>query len=347
MTLTTPGASTAAAQGECVAPDGAPGCWTIDFSDTFAGNALDLNNWEPGWFVDEGYSVSVNGRENACYNTDQVTVSGNALRIQLDPSTSPLCLDKQGDVAPYVGGIISGRDAISNPNHPTRLDDTFYTEARIKIPAIDGQVRNWPAFWSTGFGPWPATGEIDILEGLEGAAKYNYHHACGGGNCQLGAQAHPASSGDGEWHTYGAYRQLATTGESATITYFFDGVAVGTVTERVIDVPHYLIFTYTSHESQNVTTTGVAMEVDWVRTWTPNEPSPGDVSCSRGVNITDALLIAQYSASIRTGVTGCPLADPITQMNTSAGDINDDGQTNIVDALLIAQCTAGIVNANC
>lgn len=346
--LLSPGAQPASAQGDCVAPDGAPGCWEIDLVDEFMGNSLNLANWEPGWFVDQGFSRSVNHRENACYNTDQVTVQGGALHLRLDPSTSPLCLDKQGEVAPFVGGLISGRDSINNPAHPTRLDDTFYIESRIKLPAIDGQVRNWPAFWTAGGGPWPITGEIDVLEGLEGKAKYNYHFGCpAGGNCQFGAQAHPAASGDGEWHTYGAYRQLATTGDRATITYFFDGVAVGAVTERVVDTPQYLIFTYTSHESHNVTTAGVEMQVDWIRTWSPVNPSPGDVSCTLGVNISDALLIAQYSAGIRDDIATCPLPDPVTQINADVGDVNGDNQTDIVDALIIAQCTTGVINPNC
>ncbi len=337
------------AQGdECLAPFGVDGCWTVDLFDSFSGDSIDRSIWEPGWFVDQGYSVSVNNRENACYNTDQVLVANDALQIRLDTTEDPACLDKQGDVVGLVGGIVSSRDAIQNPNHAGRLDGSFYVEARILVPTADGELSNWPAFWTNGFGPWPVTGEIDILEGLGGDAKLNYHYGCSnGGNCQLGARRHPAESGDGEWHTYGALRRLATTSSPAMITYFFDGSPVATVADDIVTSPHYIIFTHTSHQTENPIAPGTTMLVDWVRSWSLAEPDRGDASCSDGVDVVDALVIAQFTAGVRTDAGACPLADPTTQLFAAAGDVNDDGVTDIVDALVVAQCTVGVVNADC
>lgn len=348
LVVIAPAQKTDAQEGECLAPFGVEGCWDVDLFDTFDGDAINRDIWEPGWFVDEGYSVSVNNRENACYNTDQVVVGGSTLQIRLDSTTDPACLDKQGDTVDLVGGIVSSRDAIQDPAHGGRLDDSFYIEARIRVPEQDGQVVNWPAFWTTGFGPWPATGEIDILEGLGGDAKFNYHYQCSDGrNCQAGAQRHPVTSGDGEWHTYGALRRLATTSSPATITFFFDGVAVATIEDNVVRSPHYIIFTYTSHQDENPIAPGSTMLVDWVRSWSLAEPDPGDATCSDGVDVVDALAIAQYSARVRTDSGGCPLTDPETQLFADAGDLNDDGSTDIIDALIVAQCSVGLPNPHC
>lgn len=337
----------AAAQADCAAPEGVEGCWQVDFVDEFDGVDLDPAAWEPGWFVDEGWSVSVNQRENACYHTDQVTVAGGRLRIQLDVTADPACLDKQGEVATLVGGVVSARDARTDPDHPVRLDDGFYIESRVRIPASGGEVVNWPAFWTAGFGPWPVTGEIDIAEGLGGESKYNYHYACGGGHCQVGGRAHAPESADGDWHTYGALRTMPTTNAPAQITIFFDGEPVATISEDVVTAPHYVIFSYTSHESNTPLATGEALEVDWVRSWSPTDPIRGDVSCSAGVNIVDALMIAQYAALLRTPTESCPLADQASQLHAPSGDVNGDERINVVDALIVAQCITGAGNPAC
>lgn len=323
---------------DCTTVAGSDGCWLLDLNEEFNGATLNPEIWEPGWFVDSGYSKSVADNENACYNSDQVSVANGRLSIRLDESTSPQCLDKHGDVAPYVGGLISSRDAIRDPDHPGRLDGSFYLESRIRIPAIDGQVRNWGAFWSTGFGPWPVTGEFDVLESLRGEAKFNYHYECPdvGGRCQAGATPHPAASSDGRWHTYAVKRTVSSADTPATVTFFFDGEPVGTITENVVDSPHYIIFTYSSHRTHDTTTTGVAMEVAWVRTYRP----AGDVTCDGSVTEDDVTAILRHHVELVGAETTCPLADPATSINVVEGDLNGDDLLNIADTLALSQCLA-------
>jgi len=337
LLITTVGAvaePTAQAQLACEAPTGASGCWVLHLDEPFSGTELNTDIWEPGWFVDQGYSKSVAKGENACYNSDQVRLAGGLLTLHLDATTSSLCLDKQGDVAPYVGGLISSRDAINDASHAGRLDGSFYLEARVRAPSIDGQVRNWPLFWSTGFGPWPRTGEFDVLEGLRGKLKYNYHFECpvGGGNCNAGATPLPAASSDGGWHTYAVERRLGTNGEPTTATYFFDGEPVATIADNVVDSPHYIIFSYSSHRTHDVTTTGLAMDVDWVRVYHP----AGDLTCDSTIDRDDVVAILEFLTGARSASSACPLGQPATQLNASAGDVDGDGQLTVADALLLA-----------
>ena len=60
--------------------------------------------------------------------------------------------------------------------------------------------------------------------------------------------------------------------------------------------------------------------------------SAGDVNSSGGVDIVDALLIAQYYVNL-----------PVSNFNSSAADVDCNGNINIVDALMIAQYYVGLV----
>jgi len=59
----------------------------------------------------------------------------------------------------------------------------------------------------------------------------------------------------------------------------------------------------------------------------------GDVNSKDGINIVDALLIAQYYVGL----------DPV-DFDEAAADVNADNKINIVDALLIAQLYVGLIN---
>ncbi len=67
----------------------------------------------------------------------------------------------------------------------------------------------------------------------------------------------------------------------------------------------------------------------------------GDVNCDNAVTVVDALLIAQYTVSNRTGVDSCPLLDVTSEVLVPTIDVNCDGAASIVDALVIAQYSVG------
>ncbi len=76
-------------------------------------------------------------------------------------------------------------------------------------------------------------------------------------------------------------------------------------------------------------------------------PAPrGEVNCDGVVNIVDALIMAQFTVSIRTDQGHCPI-NLIDGINPAAGDLNGDAKVDIIDALIVAQCDAGIANPFC
>ncbi len=72
-----------------------------------------------------------------------------------------------------------------------------------------------------------------------------------------------------------------------------------------------------------------------------------NTDCDGDVSIIDALVIAQYTAGLRSDAATCPLPDPSTQINAANADMNLDGVTDIIDALLVSQCDAGLATPFC
>ena len=85
--------------------------------------------------------------------------------------------------------------------------------------------------------------------------------------------------------------------------------------------------------------------------WTGAEPltpsyTIGDVSCDSVPDISDALLIAQFSVGLRTQADSCDGIDPAGEIGPG-GDVNNDGVVDVADALLVAQCSVGLTNVFC
>jgi len=70
----------------------------------------------------------------------------------------------------------------------------------------------------------------------------------------------------------------------------------------------------------------------------------GDVNCDLVVNVTDALLVAQYSVGNRSDSGPCHFDQGGAgfEMYASGGDIDGDGSITVTDALIIARCSVGI-----
>jgi beta-glucanase (GH16 family) len=90
-------------------------------------------------------------------------------------------------------------------------------EAHIKMPESQGM---WPAFWLLGSNiittPWPACGELDVMEHIDGSDSPaggpgtgpapGYDWVAGsvhGTGLDGGTQYHPTGFSAADWHTYG------------------------------------------------------------------------------------------------------------------------------------------------
>lgn len=206
----------------------AGGAWTRKFSDEFTGSALDTSRWTPGWFG-TGITGPVNSAETVKYNSANVSVAGGALHLRI-----------AGGYGAHINS--DGKYSFSRGA----------VEYRAFLPASGGRVANWPALWDNGQS-WPADGENDTAEGLDGQVC-TYWHASGtdAGACHGSAYA-------GAWHTYG-YEWTPT-----KVTWYYDGVKVREQATSVSS-PHYLILQNTqgAYGGPNADTD---LQVDYVRVW--------------------------------------------------------------------------------
>lgn len=177
--------------------------YTLVFDDEFNGTSLDTSKWSTGWFG-SGITQPVQSDELECYDPAQVTVTGGNLNLTAisNPETCG------GVTRPYASGIIT-----------TNGLESFtygYYEARINVPASSGAtVANWPAWWA-----FAANDEVDVLEGLDGAACGTFHSPPGSS-----ATSNCASGNLTGWHTFGA---LWVPG---TVTWYYDNVNIGSTSD--------------------------------------------------------------------------------------------------------------------
>jgi beta-glucanase (GH16 family) len=122
--------------------------WQLVFEDEFDGDSLDTSKWN----IDTGDGCpdlcGWGNNEKQVYSEDNITVSGGVLTIQ----------GRQEADGTYTSARINSKG---------KFDFQYgKVEVKARLPAGQG---TWPAIWMlhsdpTIYGPWPLSGEIDIME---------------------------------------------------------------------------------------------------------------------------------------------------------------------------------------
>jgi len=229
-------------------PVGIPGNWSLALDSEFDGSSLDTSVWRTGWFG-SGVTVPVNSYEDDCYSPGNVTFPGDGSMHLNVTASSSTC---GGVTRPYTGAIVT-----TNPSDGRSSGGFQYTygvlEVRVYVPADGTQIANWPAVWADGQS-WPNDGEDDLMEGLNGQACFHFHDVLGGpGNCD--SKVTPG------WHTF------ASDWQPGSVTYYYDGAKVGSITTGITSAPMYIILDNTVYPGESNITKADSMAVSYVRVW--------------------------------------------------------------------------------
>lgn len=174
--------------------------------------------WAPDWYGDgqtqQGTKML---KKNVSIGSDGLELALAADSTGALVSTNPF--DKQHGSNP-------GFECVPTPSSPVFIE---YQATLPGSPA--GQIANWPALWATGQPVWPTTGEIDLVEGLDGTAQYHIHYGTTQSPQSKGGIIPSLAPGK---HVFGCL--WSTTG----VTFFCDGKNVGTTTQP-LSGPMYLV----------------------------------------------------------------------------------------------------------
>lgn len=235
---------------------GPQGTWNLKFSDEFNGTSLDTDKWNKGWHSTNDPTPPVQEQETACYGHSQITEGyGSLVLYAQDVEPDPTC---GGETREYLSGAI---ESSGKYNFSYGL-----IEARIWLDSLNGEIPNWPAFWTNGENPpsWPDHGEIDVAEGLEGSVK-SVWHGPGGSPAGQGFEFgdHGVTSG---WHTY------SVEWKAGQVISYLDGVVRGQYSSstNITNHPQYIIFgMQMSPEGQwgGPVKAPSSMIIDYVRVW--------------------------------------------------------------------------------
>ncbi|MFF3846205.1 glycoside hydrolase family 16 protein [Streptomyces sp. NPDC002328] len=219
-----------------------PTGWTQVFLDDFngaAGTGVSTSNWQ--------YATGTSypgGPAN--WGTGEVETMTN--------STSNVSLDGNGNlrITPLrdsAGRWTSGRIETNRTDFQPPSGGKLRVEARLQMPNVTGTAAEgyWPAFWMLGapyrgnYQNWPAVGELDIMENVQGLNRVWATLHCGtnpGGPCNetsgLGNYtACPNTTCQSGFHTYTMEWDRSVTPEA--IRFSVDGAVFHTVTANQVD----------------------------------------------------------------------------------------------------------------
>jgi beta-glucanase (GH16 family) len=170
---------------------------------------------------------------NLGYNDELETYVKNSNNIRLSgDSTQTLQIIPTRDSS-QLHGWASGRIESKSTFTPP-AGKLMMVEAPIRLASSNNKQGIWPAFWMEGDSyrskgtPWPACGEVDIFEEINGAKTGFGTAHCGslgqGGPCNEPVGISAGTSFDNNWHTWRViWNRRSNNWQTETITWYMDG----------------------------------------------------------------------------------------------------------------------------
>ena len=179
------------------------------FSDNFEGESLNTDKWKYFTSGDPTKSCAI------YRNPGEISVNNGILRLGM----------KWNDNGK---GIVTGRI------YSSKQFTYGYYEARIRINNFSNLM--WPAFWLVPedgepkkYGTWPRSGEIDILEAINGNKDLHCTLHCGQKadssitTAYTGVNVAKKEVDFSQWHVFGCLR------DTEKISFYLDGNNIGTI----------------------------------------------------------------------------------------------------------------------
>jgi beta-glucanase (GH16 family) len=217
------GLSCSSAQGNSTPP------WKLAWTDTFnglAGSMVRASYWE----YNTGRGVfGTNEVEAMTSSTDNVHLDGHG-NLEITARGHGAAGDPK---ATWTSGRIETR---ANRLFGAPPGGQMMVTASIKQPGVPHGLGYWPGFWMLGRGHWPTTGEIDIMEDVDGLSKDSGTLHCGNitqrnpdgsfGPCHegfgLGSGLRPCPGCETSFHTYSMIIDRRHAGHEQ-IRWYLDG----------------------------------------------------------------------------------------------------------------------------
>ena len=296
-----------AASADTVPP--APSGWSTVFGDNFAG-AAGTAPAAQNWFYDIGTGYGTGETEQTTSSTNNVYVDGGGhLVLKANDNngtwTSARIESTRDDFQAPAGGKLEMTASIQQPNPANGLG-------------------YWPAFWALGSpmrtgGGWPQSGEIDMMEDVNGLnqASQTLHDSAGSSGHGLISCPDTSSSCQTGYHTYSVIVDRTNT-SAETLQFLMDGTVESTVTEAsvgtaawqaAIDHGFFIIFdlamggnypdgVYGSTTPTSATTSGASMSVGYVAVYEQggNSTPTGTATATGPMTGINSLCAANQSA---------------------------------------------------
>ncbi len=249
-------------------PNPTGGTWQCTLSEEFEGTSLNSDIWVAQTTKKSGFH---SGAECFVDDPKNIAISDGTLKLTARVEAAPFTCPDKGE--PYQTQVTSGM--VMTYGKWAQQYGRF--EIRAKMPAVKVQglqtaLWMWPVD-ATRYGPWPASGEIDIAEWYSNRPEYvvPYFHYLGGEAldfdgatnqyCKVGAVE--------EWHTY------TLEWYPGRLTTLYDGTPCLTITPPAHPFHHPFTIALTqalgvgkrNSYVPGATPLPATTEIDYVRAW--------------------------------------------------------------------------------